>query len=59
MKVKCLNCGYEFELKKVYEDDNGIFTVCPDCKSSFDVDIDYSKYEVLYNGIKSGELVSK
>ena len=55
MKVKCLNCGYEFELEKIYEDDIGTFTVCPDCKSSFDVDIDYSKYENLIKEMK-GEI---
>lgn len=39
MKVKCLNCNFEFELKKIYHDELGDFTVCPECGGSFDVDI--------------------
>ena len=30
--MKCLNCGYEFDLKKVYTDELGDFTVCPKCE---------------------------
>lgn len=40
MKVKCLNCGYEFELEKCYNDELGDFAVCPECESSFDVDVE-------------------
>ena len=39
MKVKCLNCGYEFDVKKIYHDELGGFTVCPECEGSFDIDI--------------------
>ena len=38
MKVKCLQCEHEFELKRVYHDELGDFTVCPECDGSFDVD---------------------
>ena len=40
MKVKCLNCGHDFELNKLYKDELGDFTVCPECEGSFDVDIE-------------------
>ena len=39
MKVKCLNCGYEFDSKNIYNDELGDFTVCPECNGSFDIDI--------------------
>ena len=39
MKVKCLQCGQKFELKKIYHDELGDFTVCPECDGSFDIDI--------------------
>lgn len=38
MKVKCLQCEHEFELKRIYHDELGDFTVCPECDGSFDVD---------------------
>lgn len=37
--VVCLNCSHEQELKKVYNDDKGDFTVCEECEASYDVDI--------------------
>ena len=42
MKVKCLQCGREFELEKtkLYCDSLGRFTVCPYCGGSFDVDVE-------------------
>ena len=36
--VKCLNCGHEFHLKKVCENAEGSFTICPECGSSFKTD---------------------
>ena len=36
--IKCLNCKREFPLEKTYEDDKGVFTVCPYCKSLLDTD---------------------
>ena len=38
-KVSCLNCSHEFVLTNLYNDKLGWHTVCPDCESSFDVDI--------------------
>lgn len=35
---KCLNCGHEFYLKKVFENNEGRFTICPECGSSFETD---------------------
>lgn len=35
--VKCLNCGYEFELTRWKHDDLGEHAVCPKCESSFDI----------------------
>lgn len=37
-EVKCLNCGYHFELVKTYYDVDGLYTVCPKCGGSFDTD---------------------
>ena len=37
-EVKCLNCGYHFELVKTYYDVDGLYTVCPKCGVSFDTD---------------------
>lgn len=36
--VKCLNCGQEFCLKKVCENNGSRFTICPECGSSFKTD---------------------
>ncbi|MDR0287811.1 MAG: hypothetical protein LBI03_08955 [Clostridiales bacterium] len=38
-KVSCLNCEHEFVLTKLYRDGLGWYTTCPECESSFDVDI--------------------
>ena len=40
MKVKCLNCGNEFELNEIYRDELGDYTVCPECDGSFDVEVE-------------------
>lgn len=40
MKVKCLQCGYEFKPERFYYDELGNFAVCPECEGSFDVDFD-------------------
>jgi len=37
--VSCLNCSHEFALNGLSRDKLGWHTVCPDCESSFDVDI--------------------
>lgn len=37
MKVKCLNCGHEFETTEIEEDDLGTYCICEECGSSFDV----------------------
>lgn len=45
MNVRCLNCGHEFKLRKIWNDElipEGFFTVCPECKGSFDIDDDVS-----------------
>lgn len=55
MKVKCLHCEHEFELKNCYHDELGDFTVCPECEGSFDIDIDYERFKVW----KNGKVVSK
>lgn len=38
MKVKCLNCGYEFELNSASNDELGWHTTCPECNGSFDLE---------------------
>ena len=38
MKLKCLNCGYEFDGTISY-DELGWHSSCPECECSFDVDI--------------------
>ena len=38
MKLTCLQCGNEFE-GTVSKDDLGWHSVCPECGSSFDVDV--------------------
>ena len=38
MKIKCLNCGHEFE-DSISNDDFGWHGYCDKCDSSFDVDI--------------------
>lgn len=38
--TNCLNCGHEFELTEVYNDSLGWHTVCPECDSSFDINIE-------------------
>lgn len=40
MKVKCLNCGHEFETTEIEEDNLGLHCICEECGASFDVDID-------------------
>lgn len=40
MKVKCLNCGHEFETTEIKEDDLGLHCICEECGASFDVDVD-------------------
>lgn len=37
--VECLQCGHSFELKRIYNDDLGNFTVCPKCEGSFDIEL--------------------
>ena len=46
MKVKCLNCGYEFETTEIKEDELGLHCICEECGASFDINdtsIDYVK----------------
>ena len=41
MKVKCLNCGSEFDLWRLEHDENnpeGFYTSCMECGASFDID---------------------
>ena len=40
MKVKCLQCGYEFELESASNDELGWHTTCPKCEGSFDINIE-------------------
>lgn len=43
MKVKCLNCGTEFDLWRLEHDENnldGFYTSCTKCHASFDIDFD-------------------
>ena len=37
-KVKCLNCGHEFETDKVNKDGLGTHAVCTKCGSTFDIE---------------------
>lgn len=43
MKDKCLNCGKDVEIEKINIDELGKHATCPDCGSSFDVDIEIEK----------------
>lgn len=38
MKVVCLNCGEEMDLIRLEHDENGFYTSCIECGSSFDID---------------------
>ena len=38
IRVKCLNCGNEFETDCYKTDELGNHVICPECKSSFDID---------------------
>ena len=38
-RVSCMNCRNEFVLTNLHRDKLGWHTICPDCKSSFDVGI--------------------
>lgn len=49
MKIKCLQCGYEFELESASNDELGWHTICPECEGSFDIDI---KDYLVPNGTK-------
>ena len=49
-KVSCLNCGNTFTLTNVFEDSLGVFTVCPECGGSFDVDVTEEEKIKLQNG---------
>ena len=50
MKVKCLNCGHEFETTEIKEDNLGTHCTCDECGASFDVNVDSktSKYMNTY-----------
>lgn len=39
MKIKCLNCGHEFE-GSISNDELGWHGYCEECDSSFDVDVE-------------------
>ena len=39
---RCLNCGAEVE-SEVYKDELGEFAYCPECGSSFDIDLKEEK----------------
>ena len=38
--IQCLNCGKVFEFSGASKDEMGWHTTCPECESSFDVDIE-------------------
>ena len=38
MKLKCLNCGHEFD-GSIGKDELGWHSSCPECECSFDVDV--------------------
>lgn len=42
----CLNCGHQFKISEddVTEDELGVYTVCPECEASFDIEVDISSY---------------
>lgn len=47
MKLKCLNCGREFEGSVSY-DDLGWHSLCSECGSSFDVDLPKGKIVMAF-----------
>ena len=47
--VMCLNCGKEFTFESASNDGLGWHTTCPECKGSFDIDI---QSYLLPNGTK-------
>lgn len=36
--TQCLDCGHSFIVDEEYEDELGVFTVCPNCKGTFDIE---------------------
>ena len=43
MKIKCPNCGKEFDLYRLKHDENnleGFYTYHSECRASFDIDFD-------------------
>ena len=49
MKLKCLNCDYKFDGDISY-DELGWHSMCPECGSSFDVDVPEGKILMLFAG---------
>ena len=46
MKIKCPNCGKEFDLYRLKHDENnleGFYTYHSECRASFDIDFDMNK----------------
>jgi len=55
-KVQCMNCAHEFTLKSwgydKLEEDYSFYTVCPKCKSSFNIADESAEAILISNGTK-------
>ena len=55
-KVQCMDCAYEFTLKSwgydKLEEDYSFYTVCPKCKSSFNIADESAEAILISNGTK-------
>lgn len=47
MKLKCLQCGHEFE-GSIAKDDLGWHSSCPECGGSFDVDVPDGRFIIAF-----------
>lgn len=54
MKLVCMNCSHEFE-GSISLDDLGWHSVCPECGSSFDVDVPEGKIKMLFQDTVTSE----
>lgn len=48
MKLRCLQCGYEFE-GSITKDYLGWHSSCPECNSSFDVDVPTGRIVMMFS----------
>ena len=54
MKLSCLNCNHEFD-GRFFKDELGWHSVCPECGSSFDVDLPEGRIIMAFTDPVDGE----